>query len=139
MFKFRFYILFLGVVFSLSQVDLRNVSYTSAPVNLAISTPQFQSNSFDAATFYKKQCGFCHTKEEMIGPDMNKIKAVYLKKYPKKEDFIKAVSDFVANPDKKSAIYKDGIDNFMDMPKMPFKTDEIKAVAAYIYNTITFK
>ena len=69
------------------------------------------------AEFYKKQCGFCHAPEELIGPDMNKIKAVYKKKYTSKEAFVKAVVKFVQNPNKKFAIYKDGIENFMDMPK----------------------
>ncbi len=88
-----------------------------------------------AAEFYKKQCGFCHTSEELIAPDMNKIKAKYLEKFKTKEAFIDAVVKFVKNPDKKGAIYKDGIDNFMDMPKMPFKETQLKSVAEYIYNS----
>ncbi len=85
--------------------------------------------------FFKTQCGFCHNKEELIAPDMNKIKAVYLKKYPTKEAFVKAIIAFVKNPDKKNAIYKEGIEKFTDMPKMPFKDEQIKAVARYIYST----
>ncbi len=87
-----------------------------------------------AQDFYRKQCGFCHTQEELIAPDMNKIKAMYLKKYPDKEAFVQAIVKFVENPNKKDAIYKDGIENFMDMPKMPFKKEQIKGVASYIYN-----
>ncbi len=88
-------------------------------------------------TFYKNQCGFCHNAEELIAPDMNKIKAKYLEKFNTKDAFIKAVMAFVKNPDKKNAIYRDGIDNFSDMPKMPFKDEQIKAVAEYIYTTKT--
>jgi len=87
------------------------------------------------ADFYQKQCGFCHTSEELIAPDMNKIKNTYMDKFKTKEEFIKAIVRFVKNPDKKEAIYKDGIDNFMDMPKMPFKEAQVKAVAEYIYKT----
>ncbi len=86
------------------------------------------------AEFYKKQCGFCHTPEELIGPDMKKIKAVYKEKFQSKEAFVKAIVKFVQNPNKKFAIYKDGIENFTDMPKMPFKEEQVKKVAAYIYN-----
>ena len=85
-------------------------------------------------TFYKNQCAFCHNGEELIAPDMNKIKAKYLEKYKNKDAFIKAVTAFVKNPNKENAIYKDGIDNFSDMPKMPFKDTQIKAVAEYIFN-----
>jgi len=91
-------------------------------------------NQQSAQDFYKKQCGFCHTPEELIAPDMNKIKAKYLEKYPDKDAFIQAVIKFVENPDKNNAIYKEGIENFMDMPKMPFKKEEIKNVAEYIYD-----
>ena len=94
----------------------------------------FNSNQVSGETFYKNQCAFCHTKEQLIAPDMNKIKAKYLTKYKTKEAFVKAVTAFVKNPDKKNAIYKDGIDNFSDMPKMPFKDAQIKAVAEYIYS-----
>ena len=85
-------------------------------------------------TFYKNQCAFCHTSAQLIAPDMNKIKAKYLEKYKTKDAFVKAIQAFVKNPDKKNAIYKDGIDNFTNMPKMPFKDEQIKATAAYIYS-----
>ncbi len=85
-------------------------------------------------TFYKNQCAFCHTSAQLIAPDMNKIKAKYLEKYKTKDAFVKAIQAFVKNPNKKNAIYKDGIDNFTDMPKMPFKDAQIKATAAYIYS-----
>ncbi len=84
--------------------------------------------------FYQKQCGFCHASEELIAPDMTKIKKVYKEKYPKKADFVNAVVKFVKNPSKKFAIYKLGIDNFTDMPKMPFKEADIKGVAGYIFD-----
>ena len=85
-------------------------------------------------SFFKTQCGFCHSKEELIAPDMNKIKAAYLQKYPSKDAFVKAVTAFVKNPDKKNAIYREGIDNFSDMPKMPFKDAQIISVAEYIFS-----
>ena len=91
-------------------------------------------NQASGESFYKNQCAFCHTKEQLIAPDMNKIKAKYLEKYKNKDAFVKAVTEFVKNPDKKNAIYKDGIDNFTDMPKMPFKDSQIKAVAEYIFS-----
>jgi len=95
-------------------------------------------NQVSGETFYKNQCAFCHTKEQLIAPDMNKIKAKYLEKFKTKEAFVKAVTVFVKNPNKENAIYKDGIDNFSDMPKMPFKDEQIKAVAEYIFNTTKF-
>ena len=97
----------------------------------------YNNKPINGEAFYKQQCGFCHNKEELMAPDMQKIKAVYLQKFKDKEEFVKAIVSFVKNPDKSKSIYKDGIDNFANMPKMPFKDAQVNAVAAYIYDTKT--
>ena len=102
--------------------NFEDLAYSQIPTNV---TPK---------DFYQKQCGFCHSSEELIAPDMIKIKKVYKEKYPNKNDFVNAVIKFVKNPSKKFAIYKLGIDNFSDMPKMPFKEADIKGVAGYIFD-----
>lgn len=50
------------------------------------------------SAFYKKQCGYCHTTEELIGPDMNKIKAFYLKKISQKTRFCQCYGKFCIKP-----------------------------------------
>ena len=126
-FVFPTFIILLFVInfVLLPQNEPNVVAYAKPDLSISVSSD----------TFYKKQCGFCHTSEELIAPDMNKIKNAYKAKYPQKTVFIKALVGFVENPSKKSAIYKEGIDSFPDMPKMPFKDVDIKAVAAYIYDT----
>ncbi len=86
--------------------------------------------------FYTKHCAFCHTSEELIAPDMKKIKSIYLKKYPKKQEFISAMLNFVKSPSKEKAIYKEALNKFTLMPKMPFKEEELKGVIDYIYEKI---
>ena len=140
MYKILFFIITLLSVFSLTKIDLTisNNEIVSSKTQISEMFGQTFLN-FDVSKFYNKQCGFCHSKEELIGPDMNKIKKTYVSKYPNKAAFIKAVSDFVANPNKNNAIYKDGIDNFVEMPKMAFKPEQVKAVAEYIYINNNFK
>jgi len=108
-------------------------SNSSTPATTEKISSYKQHSTQSVTDFYKKQCGFCHTSEELIAPDMKKIKAAYVQKYKTQEAFVNAVYKFVKNPDKKAAIYKEGIENFMDMPKMPFKDEQIKAVAEYIF------
>lgn len=115
-----------------------NVKIFSPNKNFAEKLSTSDITVEQGSAFYKKQCGYCHTTEELIGPDMNKIKAFYLKKYPKKQDFVNAMVSFVSNPSKKNAIYLQDKD-FMMMPKMPFKKDKIKAAASYIFDTKSFK
>jgi len=104
------------------------------PVSIYYADTVWNTSKISGEQFFKTQCAFCHTSEELIAPDMNKIRATYKAKYKTKEAFVKAVTAFVKNPDKKNAIYKDGIDNFTDMPKMPFKDAQIKATAEYIFS-----
>ena len=85
--------------------------------------------------FYTKHCAFCHTGEELIAPDMKKIKNIYLKKYPKKQDFMSAIIKFVKSPSKDKTIYPQS-DKFTLMPKMPFKEEDLKGVVEYIYEKI---
>ena len=138
MLKLRLLLFVLVTFIFFSSITLSYKSDSVAKITFVNSDVR-QAASFSAAAFYQKQCGFCHTKEELIGPDMNKIKAKYLIKYKDEQSFVNAVYSFALNPDKKNAIYKDGIDNFMNMPKMPFKPEQVKQVAAYIYKTASFK
>jgi cytochrome c551/c552 len=139
MYKIRFSLTILvGIILLLTKVNI-SVSDIETASSKKIFFKQITPPAFDVSKFYQKQCGFCHTKEELIGPDMNKIKAIYIKKYADKTLFIKTMTNFVQNPNKKNAIYKDGIDNFMDMPKMAFKPEQVKAVAEYIYKNNNFK
>jgi cytochrome c551/c552 len=105
--------------------NLSNTNYSYTSISLIDNNPQ---------AFYKSQCAFCHTSDELIAPDMNKIKAAYLTKYKTEEAFVKAMTDFVLNPSKDKSIYPDS-QKFETMPKMPFKEVQIKEVAAYIFET----
>lgn len=140
MYKIQLSLIALFSMLLLTKINLTmsDNEIASSKNVISVTTEQVPSN-FDVSKFYKRQCGYCHSKEELIGPDMNKIKQTYKKKYPGKATFIKAISAFVANPDKKNAIYKDGIDNFMDMPKMAYKPEQVKAVVEYIFNNKYFK
>jgi len=129
--KIKINFLLIGLGIFVSALTFSNSSTPVSTTEKRYSFKQHQNQSAEA--FYKKQCGFCHTSEELIAPDMKKIKVIYLKKYKTKEAFINAVYKFVKNPNKNKSIYKEGIENFMDMPKMPFKDEQIKAVAEYIF------
>ena len=129
-------ILYIITVFVIAQFDflvhfkeVNTSDYEKVYTSHVWSQPQQSIEDF-----YKKQCGYCHTKDELIAPDFNKIKAKYLEVYKTKDAFIEAIVKFVKNPDKSKAIYRKNIDNYITMPKMPFNDADIKAVSEYIYN-----
>jgi len=90
----------------------------------------------DPAILYKKKCGFCHKSDELMAPNMTAIKAHYLKTFPKKADFVKAILNFVKNPSKENSLCKKKVEKYMEMPKMPFKDEDVKAIATYIYEKL---
>jgi len=127
---FTFNLLFIFLLgFNSNKFSYVSIKSKEKPIVLA-SIP-----TTDPTVFYKKQCAFCHNSEELIAPDMKKIKQIYLKKFPKKQDFMSAIIKFVKSPSKDKTIYPQS-DKFTLMPEMPFKKDDIKSVAAYIYDKI---
>jgi len=118
----------------IALITLNLIIFKQQPPSIYYAETIWNTSKISGEQFYKTQCAFCHTSEELIAPDMNKIKVVYKAKYKTKEAFVKAVTAFVKNPAKKNAIYKEGIDNFTDMPKMPFKDTQIKATVEYIFS-----
>ncbi len=126
---FTFLMIFL-LGFNNNKFSYVSITSQEKPIVLTSISPT------DPAVFYKKQCAFCHAGEEMIAPDMKKIKNLYLKKYPQKQDFIQAIVNFASSPSKDKVVYKEALKKFTLMPKMPFKKEDLKSVAAYIYDKI---
>ncbi len=127
---FSLFLFFLSLAFVFTIVTKKSTKQLSS-----LTHPSVYLNN-NPEDFYKKQCAFCHESDELIAPNMKEIKKVYLDKYPKKEDFIKAMLGFVKNPTKEKAIYKKGLQKYTLMPKMPFKESDLKGVIEYIYNKI---
>jgi nitrate reductase cytochrome c-type subunit len=84
------------------------------------------------------QCYACHSpkqsREFQAGPVMAEIKTQYLAAYPKREDFIQAIVDFVNDPVASSAIIKDAATRFTPMPKSLYKESDLRAIAAYLFD-----
>lgn len=72
--------------------------------------------------------------EKRNAPPMAMVKKRYLKAYPERDDFVKAVADWAAAPSQDNALLKRAIKHHGVMPAQMFKTDSLKSVAAYIYD-----
>jgi len=127
------FLFIIALVFSFFIVNKNAFSSSS----LLSEVKVFEKNTeTDPVEFYKKQCAFCHESEGLIAPDMKEIKKIYMEKFPKKDDFIKAMLEFVKNPSKEKALYKKGLEKYTLMPKMPFKEEDLKSVTEYIYSKL---
>jgi len=124
---------FILVSFTYSPVY--STDYTSIYKSEQVKTPRFNPRSF-----YQKQCSFCHNANGKIGPPMEEVKKIYLKKYPKPEEFIEKMTAFVLNPAKENRLIKENEGIYGIMPSGMFKDAlKIEKVVQYIYNNIKVK
>ena len=70
-----------------------------------------------------------------MAPIIAEIKSAYLSEYPRSEDFIAAVQEFLANPSAESAIMKESVSNYGLMTKMFLQSAQSNAMASYLFQT----
>lgn len=90
----------------------------------SLSVAQF--NPSEAKELMEKHCYLCHNptaaeQEGRIAPPMVAIKARYIDMQGyTKEEFIKAISEFVSNPTEEKALMNGAVRKFNVMPKQVF-------------------
>ncbi len=72
--------------------------------------------------------------EKRKAPPMAMVKKRYLKAYPERDDFVKAVAAWAAAPSQDKALLKRAVKHHGVMPAQELKADSLKNVAAYIYD-----
>ena len=84
-------------------------------------------------------CYLCHSpsaeeNEGRIAPPMIAIKARYLMDYDTKEDFIKAISNFVENPTEDNTKMHGAVKKFGVMPKQVFPENTVAQIADFMFD-----
>lgn len=103
-------------------------------------TPSFAYQPQQAKDLMEKHCYTCHSPtadevEGRIAPPFVAIKARYIEKEGyNKAEFIKAVSEFVANPTDDNALLYGAVRKFGVMPKQAFPDSATVKIAAFIYD-----
>lgn len=72
--------------------------------------------------------------EKRKAPPMAMVKKRYLKAYPERDDFVKAIAGWAAAPSQDKALLKRAIKHHGVMPAQVVKGESLKKVAAYIYD-----
>ncbi len=116
-----------------------NKKELSQVVDNTQATTEYKQESNEAYTLLKNQCYACHSvssisHDEIIAPPMVAVKRRYSRMYDNKEDFVEAISKWALNPEKENAIMRGAVVQFDVMPKQVFKEEDLKKIAAYIYD-----
>ena len=87
-------------------------------------------------TLFHGNCTTCHFEKKTVSaPAVVDFKKIYLKKYPKKEDFICHMTKFVKKPDPKISLMPKAIKKHELMPEIFFEEDTLDMIIEYIYKT----
>lgn len=93
------------------------------------------ASEMDALLFHGN-CTTCHFElEDKSAPSMLKVRAQYLQAFPKKEDFVKYMSAWVANPSEETSIMLEAVKKYTLMPHLAFEKDTLQDISSYIYDT----
>jgi mono/diheme cytochrome c family protein len=93
--------------------------------------------SDDGKSLYHTLCESCHVPEGQptLAPPLFGMKNHVMGRYPAREDFIKYVANWVKKPDATRSLMPGAVKRFGVMPAFPYAEDQVRAVAAFIYDS----
>ncbi len=89
-----------------------------------------------------RYCSTCHAIMPLRGKGMKEMKAPpfmgvrmhYLRRYPNREEFVRAVATWVKHPDSSKSLMPGAIRRFGLMPALPYPDDTLKKIALELYH-----
>ncbi|MEO9804976.1 MAG: c-type cytochrome [Reichenbachiella sp.] len=89
-------------------------------------------------TLMKNNCYACHhpnsaSHDDLIAPPLVAVKRRYQIQYPKKEEFVNAMVEWVQNPSQERVLMPGAVDQFNVMISMPLDTEVLQKIASYMY------
>jgi len=90
-------------------------------------------------TLYKTYCIACHggtaKPEERVAPPAFMVQEHYKRRYTNKEDFVKAVVNWINQPDSANTLMPGAIRHFKLMPPLNLPVEQRQQIAEYLYDT----
>ncbi|MEA3330974.1 MAG: cytochrome C [Campylobacterota bacterium] len=81
-------------------------------------------------------CTTCHFETKTVSaPAVIDFREHYIRAFPKREDFVNYMSAWVANPDAKTSIMLQAIEEHGLMPQLGFDEEVLKDITGFIYDT----
>ncbi len=107
--------------------------------SLMAQTENISAANDQGYTLLKTYCYACHnpeatSRDQMLAPPMIRVKEHYLPVYPNKEEFVKAIVDWVKHPSEEKVMMPGAVRNFNMMPPLAYPDDVLKTIAAYMYD-----
>jgi len=138
--KYLFFLVLAGVIFSCGTSN--NDSSESATMVAEGVIENVESVALDTISenylLFKGQCLICHggapSHDELIAPPMVAVQRRYKVQFDNKEEFVEGMVAWSLNPTAESALMRGAVKEFNVMPKPATKEEDLKTIAAFIYD-----
>ncbi len=109
-------------------------SYISAFLIIVCTSSSFANTN--GKELFNNLCLSCHVTsgKPTIAPPIFAVINHVKYTYPEKPDFVNYVVEWVENPRQEKALMPGAIKKFGSMPKLPYKTDDVRLIAEYLYD-----
>ncbi|MDJ0833145.1 MAG: c-type cytochrome [Gammaproteobacteria bacterium] len=93
--------------------------------------------SNEGKTMFETLCMSCHATSgpPTVAPPVFGIKNHVLRAYPKREDFINYIVQWVKQPDASRALMPGAVRRFGVMPALAYPEDQVRKVAEFLYDS----
>ncbi|QKF82518.1 c-type cytochrome [Halarcobacter ebronensis] len=84
---------------------------------------------------FNGNCITCHRTDELnkSAPTIIEIRKRYIEVFPKKEEFVKHLSQWVYRPNEEKSIMQKAIQEYKLMPELGYDIDTLEQIAEFIY------
>jgi hypothetical protein len=86
-----------------------------------------------SALLLNGNCITCHNAQGKSAPPMIKVKQVYKKHFPNKQDFVINMSNWIKHPKIKTSLMPNEIKKYGLMPEIAFDEDTLLQITQYLY------
>ena len=130
------------VLEKLSEQEIEDLQFLKEEEKLARDVYLFSYDLYntngEVYNTLNTKCYICHSinsvsHDVIIVPPMAAVKWRYSRSYRTKKSFVEAITKWTMDPKAENALMPGAVDNFNVMPKQIFVDEEIRKIAAYIY------
>ena len=114
---------------------LENRVFLGVLSTLGLTLSSLEADSLGSLLFHGN-CTACHKEVKAVSaPSVMEFRLNYRRAFPKKEDFIEYMSEWVKHPNPESSIMLDAIKKYELMPELGFEKSTLEIISEYIYET----
>ena len=93
--------------------------------------------SQDGKSLFESLCMSCHvvSGKPTVAPPVFGVKNHVIQAYPRRDDFINYIVQWVKQPDASRSLMPGAVRRFGVMPALPYPDEQVRKIATFLYDT----